>query len=105
LLDCHLDEAVDAHVALRIGAREEVEAATLLSDRPHGVGRLDVAKSFRMSVGRDEKGRAMQLGGAEQLGILFGIKIASAFGDVDVVEGDMYVAQAFGVRSASSWWR
>ena len=51
LIDGHLDKAVDAHVTLRIGTWEEVEGTTLLSDRPYRVSRLDVAKSFRVTVG------------------------------------------------------
>ena len=98
LIDGHLDETVDADVALHIGAREEVEGVTLLGDRPYGVGRLDVAKSFRAAKGRDGNGSAMLLGSSQQLGILFGVDIAAALGDFNVAEGDVYVAQAFVVE-------
>ena len=40
----------------------------------------------------------MLLGGAQELGELLGVEIAPTLGDFYVLEGDVYVAEAFGVE-------
>ncbi|MGD0649410.1 MAG: hypothetical protein ABR971_15605, partial [Acidobacteriaceae bacterium] len=47
---------------------------------------------------REVGGGAMLLGGVQELGELLGVEIAPALGDSDVLEGDVYVAEAFRVE-------